>query len=68
MPRFVGPNADCRRKTCIPEPPYGSRMAKSVVDRGRGARLATRDEGGYCWYVTESNEPAGRPRPRERST
>jgi len=28
-------------------------MAKSVEDRGRGARLARRDEGAYCWYVTE---------------
>src|SRR6188768_4399287 len=28
-------------------------MAKSVDDRGRGARLARRDEGAYCWYVTE---------------
>ena len=28
-------------------------MAKSVDDRGRGARMARRDEGVYCWYVTE---------------
>jgi hypothetical protein len=28
-------------------------MAKSVDDRGRGARLARRDEGAYCCYVTE---------------
>jgi hypothetical protein len=28
-------------------------MAKSVDDRGRGARLARRDEGAYCWYVAE---------------
>jgi Protein of unknown function (DUF3606) len=28
-------------------------MAKSADDRGRGARLAKRDEGAYCWYVTE---------------
>src|SRR6187401_109074 len=28
-------------------------MAKSVDDRGRGARLARRDEGAYCSYVTE---------------
>src|SRR5690349_20282448 len=28
-------------------------MAKSVEDRGRGARPARRDEGAYCWYVTE---------------
>jgi hypothetical protein len=28
-------------------------MAMSVDDRGRGARLAWRDEGAYCWYVTE---------------
>src|SRR6185369_6936650 len=28
-------------------------MAKSVDDRGRGARLERRDEGAYCWYVTE---------------
>jgi hypothetical protein len=28
-------------------------MAKSVDDRGPGARLARRDEGAYCWYVTE---------------
>jgi hypothetical protein len=28
-------------------------MAKSVDDRGRGARQARRDEGAYCWYVTE---------------
>ena len=28
-------------------------MAKSVDDRGRGARLARRDEGAYYWYVTE---------------
>jgi hypothetical protein len=28
-------------------------MAKSVDDRVRGARLARRDEGAYCWYVTE---------------
>jgi hypothetical protein len=28
-------------------------MAKSVDDRGRGARPARRDEGAYCWYVTE---------------
>jgi|GEM_PF-385641 len=28
-------------------------MAKSVDDRGRGARLARRDEGAYCLYVTE---------------
>jgi len=25
----------------------------AVDDRGRGARLARRDEGAYCWYVTE---------------
>jgi len=31
----------------------GPRMAKSVDDRGRGARLARRDEGAYCLYVTE---------------
>src|SRR5450432_2140685 len=34
----------------------GPRMAKSVDDRGRGARLARRDEGAYCWYVTEEHE------------
>jgi hypothetical protein len=34
-------------------------MVKSVDDRRRGARLARRDEGAYCWYVTGSNE-AGR--------
>ena len=28
-------------------------MAKSVEDRGRGARQARRDEGAYCLYVTE---------------
>jgi len=28
-------------------------MAKPVDDRGRGARMAKRDEGAYCWYVTE---------------
>jgi len=28
-------------------------MAKLVEDRGRGARMARRDEGAYCWYVTE---------------
>ena len=28
-------------------------MAKSVDDRGRGARLVRRDEGAYYWYVTE---------------
>src|SRR5882724_2956472 len=28
-------------------------MAKSVDDRGRGARMARRDEGAYCRYVTE---------------
>ena len=28
-------------------------MAESVDDRGRGARLARRDEGAYCSYVTE---------------
>src|SRR6188768_4401730 len=28
-------------------------MAKSIDDRGRGAPLARRDEGAYCWYVTE---------------
>src|SRR5882724_3270375 len=28
-------------------------MAKSVDDRGRGARMARRDEGAYRWYVTE---------------
>src|ERR1041384_4097153 len=28
-------------------------MAKSVEDRGRGARRARRDEGAYCLYVTE---------------
>src|SRR4051812_25192898 len=28
-------------------------MAKSVEARGRGARLARRDEGAYCSYVTE---------------
>jgi hypothetical protein len=28
-------------------------MAKSVDARGRGARPARRDEGAYCWYVTE---------------
>jgi len=28
-------------------------MAKSVEDRGRGARMARRDEGAYCGYVTE---------------
>ena len=27
--------------------------AKSVDDRGRGARMARRDEGAYCKYVTE---------------
>jgi hypothetical protein len=31
----------------------GLGMAKSVDDRGRGARLARRDEGAYCLYVTE---------------
>jgi hypothetical protein len=31
----------------------GPRMVKSVDDRGRGARLARRNEGAYCWYVTE---------------
>src|SRR5450432_3273232 len=31
----------------------GPRMAKAVDDRGRGARLARRDEGAYCWYVTQ---------------
>jgi len=31
----------------------GPGMAKSVDDRGRDARLARRDEGAYCWYVTE---------------
>jgi hypothetical protein len=31
-------------------------MAKSVDDRGRGARLARRDEGAYCWYVTEEQQ------------
>jgi len=31
----------------------GPGMAKSVDDRGRGARLARRDEGAYCWYLTE---------------
>jgi len=34
-------------------PPKGPRMAKSVDDRGRGARTARRDEGAYCRYVTE---------------
>ena len=35
-------------------------MAKSVDDRGRGARLARRDEGAYCRYVTEKQRsPAG---------
>src|SRR3954463_15019562 len=29
-------------------------MAKSVDDRGRGARMARRDEGAYCLYVTEA--------------
>src|SRR5882757_9735047 len=28
-------------------------MAKSVDDRGRGARMARRDEGAYSLYVTE---------------
>jgi hypothetical protein len=28
-------------------------MAKSVDDRGRGARLARRDEGAYCPCVIE---------------
>ena len=28
-------------------------MAKSIDDRRRGARPARRDEGAYCWYVTE---------------
>ena len=28
-------------------------MVKSVDYRGRGARLARRDEGAYCRYVTE---------------
>ena len=32
---------------------WGRRMAQSVDDGGRGARLARRDEGAYCWYVTE---------------
>ena len=31
----------------------GPRMIKSIDYRGRGARLARRDEGAYCWYVTE---------------
>lgn len=31
----------------------GPRMAKSVEDRGRGARMARRDEGVYLQYVTE---------------
>ena len=31
----------------------GLGMAKSVDDRGRGARMARRDEGAYCSYVTE---------------
>src|SRR6478735_9131296 len=38
-----------REKSCA----KGPRMAKSVDDRDRGARLARRDEGAYCWYVTE---------------
>jgi len=28
-------------------------MAKAVDDRGRGARLPTRDEGACCWRETE---------------
>ena len=28
-------------------------MAKSVDDRGRGARMAKRDEDAYRWDVTE---------------
>src|SRR3954452_10854596 len=28
-------------------------MAKSVDYRGRGARMARRDEGAYCWYLTK---------------
>jgi len=31
----------------------GPRMAQSVEDRLRGARMARRDEGAYCRYVTE---------------
>src|SRR6187549_2320849 len=31
----------------------GPRMAKSVDGRGRGARLARRDDGAYCLYVIE---------------
>ena len=31
----------------------GPRMANSVEDRGRGARMARPDEGAYCRYVTE---------------
>jgi len=30
-------------------------MAKSVEDRGPGARMARRDEGAYCRYVTEEH-------------
>jgi hypothetical protein len=39
----------------------GPAMAKSVEDRGPGARLARRDEGASCWYVTEEQRSqAGR--------
>jgi hypothetical protein len=31
-------------------------MAKSVDDRGRGARMARRDEGAYLRYELRSNE------------
>ena len=33
--------------------PKGPRMAKPVEDRSRGARMARRDEGANCGYVTE---------------
>src|SRR6188768_579779 len=31
----------------------GPRIAKPVDYRSRGARMARRDEGAYCWYATE---------------
>src|SRR4051794_35715207 len=45
--------ADEARPRFFRWPAKGPRMAKSVDDRGRGARMARRDEGAYWRYVTE---------------
>jgi Plasmid pRiA4b ORF-3-like protein len=49
--------------------PKGPRMDKSIDDRGRGARMARRDEGAYPSVRDRgATQPAGMNRPRGRSS